>query len=126
VKRDFIAIHPFSGSPKKNWPLESFRQVAARLPLPAEFSAGPAEALDAAHRFDDVWQLARWLASARLYLGNDSGVSHLAAAVGTPAIAIFRASDPRVWGPRGRGGCVILEGEPTPDDVLRAAGSLLP
>lgn len=101
LRRNFVAIHPFSGSLKKNWPLDRFRELASMLPLSVEFSAGPEEELDGAVRFDDQMELARWLASARLYIGNDSGVSHLAAAVGTPVIAIFRNSDPNVWSPRG-------------------------
>jgi hypothetical protein len=120
---DIIAIQPFSGSPKKNWPLDAFTCLAPRLPLPAEFAAGPGEPLDGARRFEDLWDLARWLAGARLYIGNDSGVSHLAAAVGTPVIAIFQASDPRVWAPRGN--VIVLTGNVTPEDVLMAAGSLL-
>lgn len=118
-RQDFIAIHPFSGSPKKNWPLARFRELARRLPLPAQFSAGPGETLEDARRFDDLWQLAEWLASARAYVGNDSGVTHLAAAVGTPVVAIFRATDPKVWGPRGRSGVRILEGEPSVEEVVK-------
>jgi ADP-heptose:LPS heptosyltransferase len=49
---------------------------------------------------DDLWELACWLARARVYIGNDSGITHLAAAVGTPTLAIFRASDPTIWAPR--------------------------
>lgn len=100
-RRDFAAIHPFSGSPKKNWPLSSFQQLAATLDLPVEWTAGPDEPLPGARRFDNLDDLARWLASARLYIGNDSGVTHLAAAVGTPVLAIFLTSNPAVWAPRG-------------------------
>lgn len=122
-RRDFIAIHPFSGSPKKNWPLTRFREVSRMFPLPVEFTAGQEEVLDEAVRFGDLRELARWLASARLYIGNDSGVSHLAAAVGTPVIAIFNSTDPKVWAPRGR--VTVLTGDISVDDVLRAADSLL-
>jgi len=45
--------------------------------------------------------LAGVLARCSVYVGNDSGVSHLAAAVGAPTVAIFGPTDPRVWGPRG-------------------------
>ena len=69
--------------------------------MPVRWCAGPEEALEGAERFDDLYELACWLASARLYIGNDSGISHLAAAVGVPTIAIFVASDPQVWVPRG-------------------------
>jgi heptosyltransferase III len=98
---DFAAIHPFSGSPRKNWALEQHRELARRLELPVRWCAGPEEMLDDAVRFDNLWDLARWLASARVYIGNDSGITHLAAAMGTPVIAIFGPTDPVVWGPRG-------------------------
>ena len=97
----FVAMHPFSGSARKNWPLERFRQLAEQLSVPVQFTAGPEEALDGAVRFSDLLDLAEWLASASVYIGNDSGVSHIAAAVGTPSLVIFRASNPDVWCPRG-------------------------
>jgi hypothetical protein len=101
ARGDFITIHPFSGSAKKNWPLERFRELARRLDLPVRWCAGPEETLDDAVRFDNLYDLACWLATARLYIGNDSGVTHLAAAVGTPVIALFGPSDPAIWAPRG-------------------------
>ena len=50
---------------------------------------------------EDLYELACWLRSARVYIGNDSGIAHLAAAVGTPVIALFGPTDPDVWAPRG-------------------------
>ena len=96
-KRNFVAIHPFSGSPKKNWPLAMFQQVAAQLPMSVEWAALP----DGTHRFENLADVAIWLASSRAYLGNDSGISHLAAAVGTPVVALFGPTNPQVWAPRG-------------------------
>jgi ADP-heptose:LPS heptosyltransferase len=55
----------------------------------------------APRRFDDLYELACWLATARIYIGSDSGPTHLAAAVGTPVVALFGPSDPAVWAPRG-------------------------
>src|SRR5262249_25152475 len=100
-REDFAVIHPFASSPQKRWPIEKFREVARRLPLPVRWCAGPGEPLDGAVRVDNLYELARWLAGARLYIGNDSGISHLAAAVGTPVIALFGPTDPVVWAPRG-------------------------
>jgi heptosyltransferase III len=117
---DFAVIHPFSGSPKKNWPLDSFRAVASRLELTVKWSAGPEEVLDQAVRFGDLYRLACWLSMARLYIGNDSGISHLAAAVGTPVVAIFCTTDPLIWAPRGP--LVVVVRDPTVDQVLDAAG----
>jgi heptosyltransferase-3 len=98
---DFAVIHPFSGSPKKCWPLDRYRELARRLPMPVRWCAGPEESLPDAVRIDDLYELGCWLATARLYIGNDSGITHLAAAVGTPVVALFGPTDPRVWAPRG-------------------------
>ena len=101
ARENFAVIQPFSGSPKKNWPLDRFRELARRMPLPVQWCAGPPEALEDAIRFDDLYELACWLATARLYIGNDSGITHLAAAVGTPVVALFGPADPAIWAPRG-------------------------
>jgi heptosyltransferase III len=101
--RDHAVIHPFSGSRKKCWPLERFQDLARRLAgrMPVAWCAGPEDDLPSAVRFADLYELACWLASARIYIGNDSGPTHLAAAVGTPVVALFGPSDPAVWAPRG-------------------------
>jgi hypothetical protein len=103
-RENFAVIHPFSGSPKKNWPLEKFRAVAARLGqvMEVKWCAGADDPpLEGAVRIDDLYELGCWLARARLYVGNDSGITHLAAAVGTPVLALFGPSDPAIWAPRG-------------------------
>jgi ADP-heptose:LPS heptosyltransferase len=81
--------------------LNRFRELAARLAIPVRWCAGPEEVLDGAVRYENLYELAGWLASARVFIGNDSGITHLAAAVGTPVVAIFGPSDPAVWAPRG-------------------------
>ena len=125
---NFAVIHPFSGSLKKNWPMESFRvvasRVASRLGLPIRWCAGPEEILDpalddGAVRIADLYQLACRLATARVYIGNDSGITHLAAAAGTPVVAIFLTTDPAVWAPRGTR--VVVVRNPTPEEVVAAA-----
>ena len=125
---DFAVIHPFSGSAKKNWPLERFRELAARLALPVRWCAGPDKQLEAAVRFENLYDLACWLASARLYIGNDSGITHLAAAVGVPVVAIFGPTDPAVWAPRGERVRVVSGElkEITPDNILAAVRQLNP
>src|SRR5674476_1158977 len=55
--------------------------------------------LPGAVRIDDLYELACWLAKARVFIGNDSGITHLAAAVGTPVLALFGPTDPEVWAP---------------------------
>jgi heptosyltransferase-3 len=122
----FAVIHPFSGSARKNWPLDSFRELARRLPLPlpVAWCAGPEDNLPGARRFDDLYELARWLAAASLYIGNDSGITHLAAAVGAPVIAIFGPTDPALWAPRGPR-VRVIQGNPTSGDVLRVVQEIL-
>jgi ADP-heptose:LPS heptosyltransferase len=102
AKGDYAVIHPFSGSPRKNWPLDRFRALASRLPMPVRWCSGEDDPpLPEAVRIPDLGELACFLAGAVLYIGNDSGITHLAAAVGTPTLAIFGPTDPQVWAPRG-------------------------
>jgi heptosyltransferase-3 len=126
-----VVIHPGSGSPKKNWPIERFEALATVLTRDGREVAwclGPAErerGLTPAGRIlpeIPLTELASRLAGAGLYIGNDSGVTHLAAAVGCPAIAIFGPTDPRVWAPRGEQ-VRVLKGNPwvSVEAVARAA-----
>lgn len=100
-QRDKVVIHPFSGSTKKNWPLQRYRELAVRLRLHADWLAGPEEELPEAHRFDNLAEVAAFIAGTRLYIGNDSGITHLAAAVGVKTLAIFGPASPPIWVPRG-------------------------
>lgn len=118
-RKNFAVIHPFASSPAKRWPLENFRAIASSLELPVKWTAGPEEPLEEAVRFEDLYELACWLATARLYIGNDSGIAHLAAAVGTPVVAIFLSTDPRIWAPRGPHVAVL--NHPSREVVLAAA-----
>ena len=100
-RMNFAVIHPFASNPQKRWPMENFSEVAASLAIPVEWCAGSTELLEGATRIDDLYDLACWLSTARVYIGNDSGIAHLAAAVGTPVVSIFLATDPKIWAPRG-------------------------
>ncbi|MCX6559022.1 MAG: hypothetical protein NTZ26_00780 [Candidatus Aminicenantes bacterium] len=114
----FAVIHPGSGSARKNWPLERFLAAAAHLggrgvggflvtgPAEAEGSAG-----QASPRLPTDWlvlrepplhELAGLLARCGVYLGNDSGVTHLAATAGAPVLALFRDENLPAWQPAGR------------------------
>ncbi len=115
-----VAIHPGSGSQAKNWPLERFAKFATAL-LDAEENrrlllvGGEADEdridqLSAALPTDKV-RLARNLSlpalacvlqNCALFLGHDSGISHLAAAVGAPSLLLFGPTDPAIWAPANR------------------------
>jgi len=128
-----VIIQPGSGSAKKNWPLENFTALAEALRKAGHrvlWCLGPAEgdlaecrpALPAMPLTD----LARTLAGAALFVGNDSGIGHLASLAGTPTIAIFGPTDPAVWRPAGPR-VTVLRGRPWPDaaEVYEAALALL-
>jgi ADP-heptose:LPS heptosyltransferase len=102
-ERTFAAIHPFASSKSKRAPTDVFQRAAEKLSasMPVRWLCGPEEELQDAVRIPDLYDLACWLRGARVFVGNDSGISHLAAAVGTPVVAFFTASDPGVWAPRG-------------------------
>lgn len=113
--RSALVVHPGSGADWKRWPAPRFAEVirAARRhrPLPVIVHQGPADraavdalldALDGAvERLvePDLPSLAAVLAGARAYLGGDSGVSHLAAAVGAPSVILFPPAHLRRWAP---------------------------
>jgi heptosyltransferase-3 len=114
-----VAIHPGSGGAGKIWPLSSMARVARGLiherravgviliqgPADEEYAEVLRRSLDGVRVIPasnlSLLELAAILRSARLFLGSDSGVAHLAAAVGVPTGVIFGPTDPRRWAPRG-------------------------
>ncbi|MFW6189342.1 MAG: glycosyltransferase family 9 protein [Planctomycetota bacterium] len=144
-----VALHPGSGGARKCWPPESFARLSGELarqiaddepagrPAP-EFLLleGPAddvacrrvlarrpEGVVLRHRSGlSVRQAAGLIAGCRLFVGNDSGLSHLAAALGTPTVAVFGPTEPRLWAPRGPAARAVGGGGewPTVEAALRA------
>jgi heptosyltransferase III len=104
----YAIIHPIASQPDKTWPAARFlaaaRFLRELLHLEPVFIAGRGEDMDAfsAYRtvigapLDEVKSL---LSGATLFLGNDSGPAHMAAAFGLPVVVIFGASDPAIWHP---------------------------
>lgn len=123
-----VALAPGSGHPRKNWPLANYLELGRWLTDawqaevwwvlgPAETALG--EQVVALHppargrllQKLPLSLLAAYLAECALFVGNDSGVTHLAAAVGVPRVtAIFGPSDPVIWSPPGA--TVIAGGRP--------------
>lgn len=108
----YAVVHAGSGSRRKNWPLDRFVRISRLLRDQGRNSVwikGPAESsLPRLPGTDRIVEnppfsvLAAILARAEFFLGNDSGVAHLAAAAGCPSLVLFGASDPLVWAPRGK------------------------
>jgi ADP-heptose:LPS heptosyltransferase len=119
--RAVLTIAPGSGAREKNWPEEFFIAVAKewreRTGGSAMLLVGPVEAarggIDRLRQdclaVSDLTlsQVAAVISRSAVYLGNDSGITHLAAAVGVPTVALFGPSDPHQWAPRGRRVTVI-------------------
>jgi len=108
----YVAILPGSGSPTKNWPVAKYLDLARRLAgqIGVLFIVGPAEAdIEPVLRSSglpiiadiDLGEVAALCRMARVFVGNDSGVSHLAAATGAPGVVIFGPTDPARWRPIG-------------------------
>ena len=106
---DRIAIHPGSGSPGKNWPQANWRALIATLPLPVLLILGEAEVAGwnptslptsvITAICQPLETLVTHFSSCRLFLGHDSGISHLAAACGVPSLLLFGPTDPATWAP---------------------------
>lgn len=128
VKGRPVVVHPGSGSPAKTWPVARFVDIVRRLQAQkqevvlvlgeadTETAAILAQELPDPPRLQNVTlvELAATLTESARFLGNDSGITHLAAAVGLPVVALFGPSDATTWAPRGRGGVTVVnapEGE---------------
>jgi len=121
----WVSIHPGSGSSRKNWPMERFVAIANELRLGhgvhPVFVAGEADlpTPDFAEQVPGCQvllglplpTLAGLLSGCVLHIGNDSGIAHLAAAVGVPVCVLFGPTDPDTWAPRGRAPVMVLRGE---------------
>ena len=129
-ERPLIALHPGSGSPRKNWPIdrwvelgrELLRRGAQLLIVGGEADEERVAVLREAWRDSPVLiarhfslpHLAAILARSRLFIGHDSGISHLAGAVDAKCVLLFGPTDPAVWAPANPG-VRVLE---APDEDL--------
>lgn len=139
-ERSSILIHPGSGSPRKNWPLANWLRVACELPIRPVFILGEAEVARwdaqglstagiATLRGKNLEELIVELAGCRLFLGHDSGISHLAAGCGARCVLLFGPTDPATWAPPSPRVRVLREAADlstlSPESVLAAAQARL-
>lgn len=124
-----MAFHPGSGGKKKCWPLRNYFRLVEKLlnrrACRILFLTGPAEEPEVANditgfahghrgmvhvRNEPLLMACGLLAVCDLYVGNDSGITHLAAAVNGRVIVLFGPTDPLLWRPLGTGVQVISGG----------------
>ena len=131
--RPLIAVHPGSGGPGKCWPAERFVALIEALAgsgYEPVVTFGPADDVVRnrivprikSHNVRiaenlSLVDLAVLLSRCQGMVGNDSGITHLAAAAGTPVIALFGPTDPAVWGPRGKRVFILWGAESIVGDV---------
>ena len=109
-----VIVHASSGSPMKNWPYfdgliaqlgESCVSLWERPPEEMAKARGFVADGDRQSRMlvnQSLIEVSQHLRKCRAYVGNDSGITHLAAYLGVPTVALFGPTDPRKWGPIGR------------------------
>ncbi|MDA8238869.1 MAG: glycosyltransferase family 9 protein [Nitrospiraceae bacterium] len=164
--RPYVTIHPGSGGKWKRWNLRGFADVMDALAEVGSYRflvlLGPAERgmreecgrlISTRNIPADIVgdrpipYIASLLAMSSLFVGSDSGITHLASMIGTPSVAIFGPTDPELWGPLGPGVRIVKSGctccpcseaasltcpeelrclkDVKPQDVLKAAHELL-
>ncbi len=126
VEGRYAVLHAFASSPEKQWPAERFCEVARYLKLwniTPIFIAGAHDdaAPFKAHRvmqgtLSDAKAL---LSKAAVFIGNDSGPAHMAAAFGVPSVVFFSTSNPAIWSPWRTESEVVV----APDGLLKVSVS---
>jgi len=114
-------IHPVAAAPEKTWRADGFLRVAEHLRASGLDSVFVGAANDDLSPFRDwrvvsgapLSEIKSLLAGSTLFVGNDSGPAHMAAALGVPSVVIFGPSDPAIWGPWR-----------TPAQIVRAPGGI--
>ena len=110
----YAVIHAVAATPEKTWASAHFLAVAAHLAqsgLSPVFIGGSGDDLTPFRPYttlkSSLSEIKSLLASAALFVGNDSGPAHMAAAFGLPSVVVFGPSDPIIWGPWRTAGEVV-------------------
>ena len=126
VSGRYAVLHPFASSPEKQWPAQRFCELARYLQLwniRPVFLAGPADESSpfAPHQVfrGSLSEAKALLSRACVFVGNDSGPAHIAAAFRVPSVVLFGNSNPAIWGPW----CTEAEIVVAPDGLARVTVS---
>lgn len=135
--KPYAIIHPFASAPGKAWPADRFAGIARHLQEQGELTpvilCGPVDDPAPFAEFEilrdaSLSVVKSAIRSASLFIGNDSGPAHMAAASGVPVVVLFGPSDRTVWAPWKPVAGEVLAGEPVVQiptaDVLRAIANL--
>ncbi len=136
--KPILALSPAAAAPFKEWPAQRFAEATSALigkdgalegaavalfggPGDEKVTAAVATALPNAEIIDlagklDLVEAAAGLSKARLFIGNDSGLMHLAAAAGTPTLGLFGPTDERIYGPWGDHATSVRAGGPADEN----------
>lgn len=103
----YSMLHPMASAASKTWPAERFAAVARHLRsagLEPVVIGGPGDDLAAFAGFEcrvgaPLEEVKSLMSGAELFVGNDSGPAHMAAAYGVPVVVLYGSSDPVIWAP---------------------------
>lgn len=135
--QDTISIHPGSGSPKKNWGLDNWLKLVQLINKsypnsPIQIITGEVEeehkiALEIEAKLENqlpnktihlrnlpLVEICHYLAGTTLFVGHDSGVTHLASSLGIPTLSLFGPTEPAIWAPPHHNSQVII----APENIL--------
>jgi len=106
LKGRYAVLHPYASTPEKTWLPERFAEVARYLQLwniKPVFLAGPNDDVTPfrSHAIAQgtLSEAKALLSKAAVFIGNDSGPAHMAAAFGIPSVVLFSTTNPAIWGP---------------------------
>jgi hypothetical protein len=127
-----VAIHPTGSHREKMWCRDKFlalSQGLSRRQLRPSFLVAPDEYTDwediaqnghEIHALPDLGDVAKWIAESAWFIGNDSGLGHLASSIGVPTLTLFmRRGLARSWRPGWGPGAVVLPPSVLPSGKLR-------
>jgi len=127
VRDLLVIVHPISRWPAKEWPKDKFAKLCDRLIAQNRVRVAIVSAAEEASSISKVTvlmenksalftgtlvQLVALLKKAHLFIGNDAAPMHIAALLKVPTIALFGPTDPAIFGPYGKGHCIVVPESP--------------